>query len=295
MKIPVILVKGGLFLEVGKLVSHEELLELAGKSNVDEDFYDEKLMVKYYERKGGKGGKVGKGVEGGKGRGGRGEKTKRGKRETLKNGVRRRDSDSDSDTSDSSSSGDESESGDGRDSSDDHDSVSSLSSPATLGMREIEEEGKSKLAKKNEKEKEEDEKEKEKEKDSRENSEHTNTLGEKIKRKKSYQVLRLDDAKEVRAFTAVSHTIYFSHQWLSSDSPDPNGHQFKVMQRVVEREAEELGCEVDDIFVWVDYCSLPQNDGHIVVAPLGAGETKEQKYMNLAFNALPFVVSNLKR
>ena len=52
--------------------------------------------------------------------------------------------------------------------------------------------------------------------------------------------------------------VFFSHQWLASESPDPAGHQFKDMLNAIQELAHSRRLRTDQIYIWVDYSSIPQ-------------------------------------
>jgi len=71
------------------------------------------------------------------------------------------------------------------------------------------------------------------------------------------------------------YIIFFSHQWLASSHPDPGGSQFKDMMHAVKELALQR-MELERIYIWVDYCSIPQH-------------SVEQQ--QLAINSLPAYVA----
>ena len=70
--------------------------------------------------------------------------------------------------------------------------------------------------------------------------------------------------------------IFFSHQWLSADLPDPAGHHFDNMTRAIQAIARSQRLKTENIFVWVDYSCIPQRS------------TEQQQ---LAVNSLPAYVA----
>jgi len=64
-----------------------------------------------------------------------------------------------------------------------------------------------------------------------------------------------DDALEA----AQSHPIiFFSHQWLCWDEPDPNNVHYPVVLEAAELLRARLGKSADEILCWIDYSSIPQ-------------------------------------
>jgi len=88
----------------------------------------------------------------------------------------------------------------------------------------------------------------------------------------SYEVLRdrgkltvLDTLAKIAAFASVHLMIFFSHQWLAWNDPDPDGVHFRAMARAVARLQQMLPnptgsdmAALSDIYVWVDYSSIAQ-------------------------------------
>jgi len=55
--------------------------------------------------------------------------------------------------------------------------------------------------------------------------------------------------------------LFISHQWLGQTSPDPEKIHFKTILNVVRAIADMNGLMVRDIYVWLDYSSIPQLNG----------------------------------
>jgi len=52
--------------------------------------------------------------------------------------------------------------------------------------------------------------------------------------------------------------VFFSHQWLGYLTPDPDGTQFRCMAAAVGHIAARDGVSSADLYVWVDWVSIPQ-------------------------------------
>jgi len=68
----------------------------------------------------------------------------------------------------------------------------------------------------------------------------------------------LDTYEEVLAFTADTEVIFVSHQWLGSSEPDPHDVHYTAMKGACHRIANDLGKNPQEVYVWVDYLSIPQ-------------------------------------
>lgn len=68
----------------------------------------------------------------------------------------------------------------------------------------------------------------------------------------------LDTIEKVVDFQKHSIIVFLSHQWLASNIPDPNGVLYKTMCAAIRRVTEMSSIDLDDVFLWVDSCSVPQ-------------------------------------
>jgi len=71
----------------------------------------------------------------------------------------------------------------------------------------------------------------------------------------------LDSLADVDAFIAQGkHIVFYSHQWTSFTLPDPSNNQYKAMRVSLQELAKTNGWDesLKDVFVWVDYSSIPQ-------------------------------------
>jgi len=89
-------------------------------------------------------------------------------------------------------------------------------------------------------------------------------------------LIMLDTPGAAARFRRRGCIVFISHQWLSCDFPDPEGKQFKHMKYAVHELCKLKCLTIEDIFIWVDYCSIPQ---------ASAGQQQ------LAINSLPAYVS----
>ena len=96
-------------------------------------------------------------------------------------------------------------------------------------------------------------------------------------------------------------TLFVSHQWLGHAQPDPGGFQLQMLQRVLRRLGDGLtdvqntwqqqlsfnesglvrGAvwrdQIPRMYVWVDYCSMPQPTAGPMPLGYGPTGTNEQK------------------
>ena len=90
-------------------------------------------------------------------------------------------------------------------------------------------------------------------------------------------LIMLDTPRAAAKLRGQGCIIFFSHQWLSSLYPDPEGHQFSEMSSAIQALIMRVNdLTMHNIFVWVDYSSIPQCSA-------------EQQ--QLAINSLPAYVS----
>ena len=63
--------------------------------------------------------------------------------------------------------------------------------------------------------------------------------------------------ESLQEFLKTNYTIFFSHQWLGWQTPDPVETQFPIMQEAAKKLAaingSNLGSSLDKTFVWFDY------------------------------------------
>mmetsp|Transcript_4705 Transcript_4705/g.13951 ORF Transcript_4705/g.13951 Transcript_4705/m.13951 type:complete len:497 (+) Transcript_4705:177-1667(+) len=54
--------------------------------------------------------------------------------------------------------------------------------------------------------------------------------------------------------------VFLSHQWLGFDHPDPGNLHYTAMVQAVNHVADDAKVELANIRVWVDFCSIPQEN-----------------------------------
>eukprot|EP00966_Prymnesium_polylepis_P108780 2518021-Prymnesium_polylepis.1 len=71
----------------------------------------------------------------------------------------------------------------------------------------------------------------------------------------------LDTLKEARDFARDQTIIFFSHQWLAYDEPDPERVHYQCMSTVVKNIVAQQGTPgLEATWVWVDYSCMPQRN-----------------------------------
>jgi ABC-type branched-subunit amino acid transport system substrate-binding protein/uncharacterized membrane protein YgcG len=74
------------------------------------------------------------------------------------------------------------------------------------------------------------------------------------------EIVFLDTPERVQVFTAEHSIVFFSHQWLAYDEPDPNGVHYRAMVRAAKTLCKDTGVAESDLYLWVDYSSVPQEN-----------------------------------
>jgi len=72
------------------------------------------------------------------------------------------------------------------------------------------------------------------------------------------ELLWLHDYETAKEFLSDYVSIFFSHQWLGWVDPDENVEQYPLMVKAAEQFAEANGKPFDEVWLWVDYVSIPQ-------------------------------------
>jgi len=78
-----------------------------------------------------------------------------------------------------------------------------------------------------------------------------------------HDLIRLENLEDVTAFHTVARSVFFSHQWLGVSAPDPSNVHYEAMVSSLRIIAEEEGLDPAELFVWVDYSSVPQRNPHM--------------------------------
>ena len=68
----------------------------------------------------------------------------------------------------------------------------------------------------------------------------------------------IDTYTDLVDFTNRIPTVFCSHQWLGYKAPDPDGVQIRALAEGVRSICSRFSIDPEDIFLWVDYMSVPQ-------------------------------------
>jgi len=63
---------------------------------------------------------------------------------------------------------------------------------------------------------------------------------------------------EMMEFMKQFTVVFFSHQWLAWEEPDPTCVQYQVMVKAVDDIVTHEGISIDHVYVWYDWFSIPQ-------------------------------------
>jgi len=72
------------------------------------------------------------------------------------------------------------------------------------------------------------------------------------------ELLWLHDYETAKRFLSDYISIFFSHQWLGWVNPDGRKEQYPLMVAAAEHFAKANGRPFDEVWIWVDYTSIPQ-------------------------------------
>ena len=78
--------------------------------------------------------------------------------------------------------------------------------------------------------------------------------------RKSGDLVAIDDFVELKSFLGRYPTVFISHQWLGGSFPDPQNVHFDAIQWAVASLCDEFELHSDDLYVWLDYSSMPQKN-----------------------------------
>src|SRR5262249_34902067 len=92
----------------------------------------------------------------------------------------------------------------------------------------------------------------------------------------------LVDYRDIRGFTlsgplsmwrgknilATTPCIFVSHRWQLSDHPDPDGSHLRIiLDRLKPVIAQAQNQGADDVYLWIDFCCLPQRTEGRALSP----------------------------
>ena len=99
----------------------------------------------------------------------------------------------------------------------------------------------------------------------------------------------LDTLEKVGDFRKTFLIVNLSHQWLAPTSPDVNGVLYRIMCAAVRRAINAANLTSDLVFLWVDYCSIPQErvSGPVFEWPSAVANVLAQHATGLGVFSLP--------
>jgi hypothetical protein len=83
-------------------------------------------------------------------------------------------------------------------------------------------------------------------------------------------LVQLDTYDQLVEFVSCHSTCFISHQWLGVSEPDPQNRHFPAMVQAVKLICEQFDLEHDELYVWVDYFSIPQRNLHLKELSIGS-------------------------
>merc|ERR1711865_527334 len=77
------------------------------------------------------------------------------------------------------------------------------------------------------------------------------------------QLVFKDSLAKVAVFKKTYKIVFFSHQWTAWTEPDHTGKQYKAMKEALQTVVTNFGWDLNKVYVWVDYISIPQCVGSV--------------------------------
>lgn len=65
-------------------------------------------------------------------------------------------------------------------------------------------------------------------------------------------------------------TLFFSHQWLGNEYPDPGGEHYRAMCKAAEAVRHRFEVDEAELLLWVDYASIPQANANLQKAAIAS-------------------------
>jgi len=72
-----------------------------------------------------------------------------------------------------------------------------------------------------------------------------------------------DTFDDLTTFVKMNPTVFFSHQWLGLETPDPNIYHYPAMIAAAEALCSQQNIDPNKLFCWIDYLSIPQQNTNI--------------------------------
>lgn len=77
------------------------------------------------------------------------------------------------------------------------------------------------------------------------------------------QLVFKDSLAKVAVFKKTYKIVFFSHQWTAWTEPDHTSKQYKAMTEALQTVVKDFGWDLNKVYVWVDYISIPQCVGSV--------------------------------
>merc|ERR1711865_279381 len=77
------------------------------------------------------------------------------------------------------------------------------------------------------------------------------------------QLVFKDSLAKVAVFKKTYKIVFFSHQWTAWTEPDHTSKQYKAMVEALQTVVTDFGWDLNKVYVWVDYISIPQCVGSV--------------------------------
>jgi hypothetical protein len=81
----------------------------------------------------------------------------------------------------------------------------------------------------------------------------------------------LNNQAQIKHFKARGQILFVSHQWLSASSPDVENVQFRALRVAVDELLRRGALSKErELYLWMDYASIPQDHRALMQAAIGA-------------------------
>jgi len=74
------------------------------------------------------------------------------------------------------------------------------------------------------------------------------------------QLKVLDTISAAEDFAEYRIIVFFSHQWLAWDTPDPDGVHYRCIEGALNQIAAQSKMKLKELWVWLDYSCMPQQN-----------------------------------
>jgi hypothetical protein len=80
----------------------------------------------------------------------------------------------------------------------------------------------------------------------------------------------LDTYEDANRFCRENEVVFLSHQWLGEALPDPKNVHFEAACEMLEKLINVCNLNRDNIYIWVDYTSIPQSNKMMQQSAIGS-------------------------